>query len=397
MKTKTLTTLGLMTLLFSCSPKDQLVENPFYTPPGQEAKEFEFLFAENQESLSGDIGLYTTDRLAEAARMMEFALNSDFEVDAYNKELQILENGGRAKSFILCRKLKSFSRLQGSKTVSINWDGCKDSRSGSKTETEVRGPEDYHMEFSTADSKLPSLIEAETGDGLQLRLSELDGKRDRVRGSRGDIRESRTLRAQLVDTEKNIYEFTYRSNNSHEVLRSKGRNKGVQDNGEIQTVIEGRFEIKILDSGKVVVDQYYQGKNDDLSTTVKGIRRDVSGKVKEKLYIIINDLSLKNGVTPMNVPGGTTTLSIQTGTDADGNPTMETQKMKFCGQFRSAFESRTMWLTGSPRNRSNREQEEISFNEDDITISSRSGNRSLGRCLKKTDIAPIVNRDRFYF
>lgn len=397
MKTNALALLLISTFALSCAPKDQLVENPFYTAPGVEALEFQTLFAENSQSLSGDIGLYTSDRLAEAARMVEFALNADFEVEAYKKELEILESGGRAKSFILCRKLKSFSRIQGAKTVSIDWDGCKDSRSGNKTETEVRGPESYLMEFNSTESKLPTLIEAETGDGLTLRLSELDDTRNRVRGSRGDIRESRSLRAQLVDAEKNIYEFTYRSNTTHEVLRSKGRNKGVQDNGEISSVVEGKFEIKVLGGGKIVVDRYIQGKNDDISTTVKGTRRDVSGKVKEKLYIMINDLEVKDGITPMNVPGGTTTITVQTGTDSEGNPTSESQKMKFCGQFRTSFTSKTMWLTGSPRNRSNRESEEITFAEEDITISGQSGQRSLGRCLKRTDIAPIVNRDRFYF
>jgi len=55
--------------------------------------------------------------------------------------------------------------------------------------------------------------------------------------------------------------------------------------------------------------------------------------------------------------------------------------MKFCGQFRSQFTSKTMWLTGSPRNRSNRLQETLNFGEDDIVLQSESGNRSLGRCL----------------
>jgi len=398
MKTKTYWAIGLTALsLLSCAPKDQLVENPFYTSPTAENLEFEQLFAENNQALSGDIALFTSDRLAEAARMLEFALNADTEVEAYKKELAVLESGGRARSYVLCRKLKSFSRLQGSKTYAISWDGCKDSRSGKKTETEVRGPEDYNLEFSMPGITLPSLIEAETGDGLTLKLSELDDTGKRVRGSRGDLNESRSMRSQLIDVDQKIYEFTYRSVTSHEVIRSKGRNKGTQDNGEISSVIEGKFQLKEIPGGRLVVDKYIQAKNDSLSTTVKATRKDVAGKVKDKFYIMINDLILDNGETQVNVPGGTTSIMVPTGTNPDGSAILESQKMKFCGQFRSQFTSKTMWLTGSPRNRSNRLQETLNFGEDDIVLQSESGNRSLGRCLKRTDIAPLVNRDRFYF
>ncbi|PIP94386.1 MAG: hypothetical protein COW00_01055 [Bdellovibrio sp. CG12_big_fil_rev_8_21_14_0_65_39_13] len=398
MKTKTYWAIGLTALsLLSCAPKDQLVENPFYTSPTAENLEFEQLFAENNQALSGDIALFTSDRLAEAARMLEFALNADTEVEAYKKELAVLESGGRARSYVLCRKLKSFSRLQGSKTYAISWDGCKDSRSGKKTETEVRGPEDYNLEFSMPGITLPSLIEAETGDGLTLKLSELDDTGKRVRGSRGDLNESRSMRSQLIDVDQKIYEFTYRSVTSHEVIRSKGRNKGTQDNGEISSVIEGKFQLKEIPGGRLVVDKYIQAKNDSLSTTVKATRKDVAGKVKDKFYIMINDLILDNGETQVNVPGGTTSIMVPTGTNPDGSVILESQKMKFCGQFRSQFTSKTMWLTGSPRNRSNRLQETLNFGEDDIVLQSESGNRSLGRCLKRTDIAPLVNRDRFYF
>jgi len=399
MKTKTYWALGLSFLsLLSCAPKDQLVENPFYTSPTAENLEFEQLFADNNQALSGDIALFTSDRLAEAARMLEFALNADAEVDSYKKELAVLESGGRARSFVLCRKLKSFSRLQGSKTYSINWDGCKDSRSGKKTETEVRGPEDYHLEFAMTGVTLPSLVEAETGDGLTLKLSELDESGKRVRGSRGDLNESRSMRSQLIDVDQKIYEFTYRSVTSHEVIRSKGRNKGTQDNGEISSVIEGRFQLKEIPGGRLVVDKYLQAKNDSLSTTVKATRKDVAGKVKEKFYIMINDLILDSGETQVNVPGGTTSIMVPNGTNPDGSIILEPQKIKFCGQFRSQFTSKTMWLTGSPRNRSNRLQETLDFGEDDIILQSEAGgNRSLGRCLKRTDIAPLVNRDRFYF
>lgn len=398
MKTKTYWALGLSALfLISCAPKDQLVENPFYTSPGAESSEFQQLFAENSQALSGDIALFTSDRLAEAARMLEFALNAESEVEAYKKELEILESGGRAKSFILCRKLKAFSRLQGSKTFSINWDGCKDSRSGKKTESEVRGPEDYHLEFAMPGVTLPSIVEAETGDGLTLKLSELDEAGKRVRGSRGDLNESRSMRSQLIDVDQKIYEFTYRSVTSHEVLRSKGRNKGTQDNGEISTVVEGRFQLKEIGGGRLVVDKYFQAKNDSISTTVKATRKDIAGKVKDKFYIMINDLILNNGETQVNVPGGTTSILVPMGTNPDGSVILETQKMKFCGQFRSQFTSKTMWLTGSPRNRSNRLEETLDFGEDDIVLQSEAGSRSLGRCLKRTDIAPLVNRDRFYF
>ena len=242
-----------------------------------------------------------------------------------------------------------------------------------------------------------NMIEAETGDGLTLKLSELDDTGKRVRGSRGDLNESRSMRSQLIDVDQKIYEFTYRSVTSHEVIRSKGRNKGTQDNGEISSVIEGKFQLKEIPGGRLVVDKYIQAKNDSLSTTVKATRKDVAGKVKDKFYIMINDLILDNGETQVNVPGGTTSIMVPTGTNPDGSVILESQKMKFCGQFRSQFTSKTMWLTGSPRNRSNRLQETLNFGEDDIVLQSESGNRSLGRCLKRTDIAPLVNRDRFYF
>tara|TARA_R110002072_G_scaffold534_2_gene3465 strand:+ start:565 stop:1779 length:1215 start_codon:yes stop_codon:yes gene_type:complete len=396
------TLLILLGVLTSCAPKDEKIENPYFTTDAEVEEQFGTLFPDNG-NYDMEVGLTATDKIAESARLLEFALNSDFQQRQYEKEVERDERGERAKSYVLCRKIKSVNKVNGSKKVFIDWDGCKDTISSDQVITEVRGQETFEIEFKElADGKkVASYIEGQTTPGFNLRLSKKLG-RSTDRGYRGDLREDRNVFFRLVDEEKRIYDFTYRATTTHDIQASAVKYTGYNDTGEIQAIAEGKFQVKELSSGELVVTKYIQQRKDSVSLTIKGTRSDIEEKIEDKFYILISNVNLDMGKddhkadTMMNQPGRTSTIQVQTGTADDGSPTYEDRDVKFCGQFRTNFRLSNMWLTGIPRTMNNKSRGELNFTGEEISVNTdkRKFKRS---CMKRTGIAPLLNRDKLYF
>lgn len=401
-----LAAIACLTVAVGCGPKDEKVNNPFYVSDEQVEQDFNTLFPEHEE-FSFQAGLYGSDRIVEAARLLEFSLNAEFEKSNYDKEVESDAGGRRGRSWILCRKIKKFERNSGLKKFVIDWDGCKDSRSSKRVDSEVRGQEIFDIDTKTLASglEIASYIEGTTSPGFEIRLSPKDSDGRSMRGSRGEIRESRNVMYKLVDEEKLIYEFTYRNLGIHSTTMSPVRYEGYDEGGEIQSVIQGKFQVKKLDSGKLIVENFLQEDKDTLDVTFKATRTDIAGKAESKFYIFLTSLKLKEKQAPINLPGKTGTIMVANGTNPDGTPRYEEKKIKFCGAMKSNFEVRTRWLTGIPRSRNNSFTNSLSFDEDEISLNemTRKGElkpngvtRKKG-CHRPSDIAPLVNRDKFYF
>lgn len=393
---KFLSILAIAAVMAGCAPKDEKIENPYFTSDADVEAEFGTLFPENDQ-YDLEVGLTATDKVAEAARLLEFALNSDFQQRQYEKEVERDQRGERAKRYVLCRKIKSVKKNNGDKKVYIDWNGCKDSISSQRVITEVRGQESFEIEFKELEDgkKIVSYVEGQTTPGFNMRLSKKKGKRT-DRGYRGDLREDRNVMYRLVDAEKRIYQFTYRALTSHDIQSSPVRYKGYTDGGEIQAIAEGQFQVKELPSGEKVVSKFIQQRNDSVSLIIKSTRYDIEEKIKPKFYILISNVNLQDKESLFNQPGRTSTVQVQTGTNDDGTPIFVEKKVKFCGQFRSNFRLSNMWLTGKPRTMDNRSRGELNFAEGDISVSVNK--RSIRRsCMRRTGIAPLLNRDKFYF
>lgn len=393
---KFLSILAIAAVIAGCAPKDEKIENPYFTSDADVEAEFGTLFPENDQ-YDLEVGLTATDKVAEAARLLEFALNSDYQQRQYEKEVERDQRDERAKRYVLCRKIKSVKKNNGDKKVYIDWNGCKDSISSQRVITEVRRQESFEIEFKELEDgkKITSYIEGQTTPGFNMRLSKKKGKRT-DHGYRKDLREDRNIMYHLVDAEKRIYQFTYKALTSHDIQSSPVKYKGYTDGGEIQAITEGQFQVKELPSREKVVSKFIQQRNDSVSLTIKSTRYDIKEKIKPKFYILISNVNLQDKESLFNQPDRTSIVQVQTRTNDDRTPIYEEKKVKFYGQFRSNFRLSNMWLTGKPRTMNNRSHGELNFAEGDISVSINK--RSIRRsCMRRTGIAPLLNRDKFYF
>ena len=387
---KLLPLIALTFIMSACGPRDVKLEHPLLRK-SQDTLESEFtaLFAKSETELPLQLPLMISDQNLEAAKILEFALSMDSEIERLNVEIQREARGERANRGILCRDIQEVASNESQKRYVVTY-GCK-GRTGTIA-NEIRGQELYVLNL--IEGKVRS-ISMETYNGFESRIQKYDNEKSNrpLPATQATLIESRRLEAKMSEENSFTYSYSTFIEFDQKLRRNpKDYKDGYEEKGTISSIVQANISFETTRGKNVrfmarTLSPLENSRGRLGELTIKGDRQSIDrSKIKfNKFYVVSSTLSKNSDLISLNYNN--------------------------CGEIVSDFKTESRWISGKKGNYKGNltlSDKEIVYREMPSRTAKQENELAPTKkpipeaelrwsgCYGRSPILPLVPRNKFF-